>query len=456
MSIKNLSNVIINKGLCMSVDSTIVTKHKNIARMVYMSVVADQKKKYGMIWAIKKLVIVKYFNLLSWLILLPLAIPMHYLGFRRLLIRIEHIGHLTLECDSFIKEKRLGLLPKNKRFYFILAPKSTLSNPHLLSYWNEHFTFITNPVACVFLGALTRKYFMRYDVSRYVSAFFGTQDIYRINQLWGTTPPLLSLTDEDESWGKQQLNPLGILPGQWFVCLHVREGGFLPDNELIQLHRNASIANTYLAIEEIVRRGGIVVRMGDASMSVLPKMQGVIDYAHHPLKSDRLDVILCAKARFFLGCTSGLAFLSMVFGVPVAHANMIPVETLGISANDISIPKLVFDEGKQRILNFKELFSSDVGGFFFTHQYKETNMTCIENTADEILNLAQEILDRLDGLFIENEEDKQLHEAYMSLFKPGHFSYGAVSRIGIAFLRKHKHLLFSNHSIESRNAFCQE
>jgi putative glycosyltransferase (TIGR04372 family) len=276
--------------------------------------------------------------------------------------------------------------------------------------------------------------------SNYLVKHFGTQPIYYINQLWEKRAPLLKLNTEDENWSEIAFNELGI-QNKWYICIHVREGGFLPHNEEIQSHRNATIENMHLAIKEITDRGGLVVRMGDPSMTRLFPKLGVIDYAHHALKSDRLDVILCAKAKFFLGCTSGLAFLSMVFGVPIAHANMIPIETLGIRYCDLSIPKLLINNVNNEYLNFSEIFRSKLAGYFYTNQYKEANITYLENTPDEILNLTKEMLDRLENKFIETDEGIDLHQKYMNFFKMGHYSYGAISKVNIAFLKKYQHLI---------------
>jgi putative glycosyltransferase (TIGR04372 family) len=375
----------------------------------------------------------------SWVMLLPISVIGHVCGYRKLNVRVEHIGHLALEPDTLLKEVGLGIL-KRKR-WFLLAPSSEVSNLHLLNYWKPYFPVITDSIACQVLNLMSRHYFLKTDVSRYIARFFGSQDVYRINRLWGQTPPILQLTSEDEEWGAKKLIELGIPDGAWFVGVHVREGGYLPQNELIQSHRNASILNAMTAIKEIVRRGGFCVRMGDPSMVKLPKMEGVVDYAHHPLKSDRLDLVLCAKARFLLGCTSGLAFVSSIFGVPVAHANMIPIETLGIRYCDLSIPKLLWSESLEQYLTFREIFSSEISGCFFTHQYQKAKIRVDENSPEDILKLVVEMMDRLEGVFLPNKEDEQLHKKYMDMFKPGHYSYGTASKIGISFLRRHQHLI---------------
>ena len=168
---------------------------------------------------------------------------------------------------------------------------------------------------------------------------------------------------------------------------------------------------------------------------------GVIDYSRHALKSARMDVILCAKCRFFLGCTSGLSLVASVFGRPVAQTNMIPLETLGIGQNDLSIPKLLWSVSDRRHLKFPEIFMSKASGYFFSHQYADANLRVDDNSEAEIVGLAIEMIERLDAVFLASEEGQQRHAKYMSLFRPGHYSYGAVSRVGTRFLQQHRDLL---------------
>jgi putative glycosyltransferase (TIGR04372 family) len=346
---------------------------------------------------------------LLWLILLPLGLLGHCLGYRRLCVQTWHVGHLAADIDTFLKEQHLGFLPARR--WFITAPTKLVANHHLLVYWREWVPIVSVPFWAFILELASRRWVMRKDLSRYVSGYFGTQEIYRINRLWGNQPPILSLRAEDDVWGQSELERLGLKKGQWFVCVHVREGSYIPKNEAITSYRNASIGNAIPAMNEIVRRGGVCVRMGDPGMTPLPKITGVIDYARHPVKSGRLDVVLCAKARFFLGCTSGLSFVSTTFGIPVAQANMIPVETLGIRHCDLSMPKLLWSESLKRHLRFGEIMNSKSGGYFFTHQYQQAGLRVEENSPDDILDLASEMMDRLEGCFIETAIDSKLHMA---------------------------------------------
>ncbi len=391
----------------------------------------------GFLWFGKELAS-RFLLELGWFFLLPCAFMLHRMNLRCVPVIYQHIGHLTTELDTFVKAQQLELIPPAT--YFILAPANKVANKYLLTYWSKYFKIVRKPWLCFLLKMITHRYLACYTGGLHCVRHFGTQEIYRINQLWDTRPPVLTLSAEDQVWAERSLLELGIPQDCWFVAFHVREGGFLPYNESIQAHRNASIENAIPAMQEIVKRGGMVIRMGDASMMALPPMSGIIDYAKHPLKSERMDVILCAKAKFFLGCTSGLAFLSTVFGVPIAHANMIPIETLGLRRGDLSIPKLIWDKFQGRYLTFEELFNSESGGYFFTHQYKNAGLEGHENNPQEIVDLVVEMLDRLNGIYIETEMDRMLQKRYMAFLKPGHYSFAAASKIGQAFLRKHQNL----------------
>lgn len=377
---------------------------------------------------------------LGWLLCLPLAALLHLAGVRRLDVRVEHIGHLAEELNTLLKDVKLGQVRRD--FWFVLAPPDKVSNQHLLNYWAEHVRVVRQPLLCALLLNITRRRLAVTDLTHYTADYFGTQDIYRVCRMWGERPALLQLTAEDEAWAATQVEQLGVAQGQWFVCLHVREGGFLPHNELIQAHRNADVAATFSAMAEIVRRGGVCIRMGDATMKPLPPMPGVIDYAHHPLKSARLDVVLCAKTRFFLGCTSGLAFVSTAFGVPVAHANMIPMAARGINHRDISIPKLIRRSENGRFLPLQEVFAGSTANFFFSHQYSDAGLEVVENESEDILDLVLDMFDLLDGKGCTSADDAALVERYEAAFRQGHYGYGAVSRVSVRFLRRRRDVLF--------------
>jgi putative glycosyltransferase (TIGR04372 family) len=276
----------------------------------------------------------------------------------------------------------------------------------------------------------------------YFHAFGKTAACYDIYRRWENREPLFKLSNDDREFLIAFLKEnWGIGKNEWFVCLHNRERGYSPTDDDIHEYRNASLVDFVPAIQEIVKRGGWVIRMGDSSMESLPSMDRVIDYANSSHKSPRLDVLLCASARFFLGSTSGLFILATVFGVPVASANCIPMSSLPYTKQDVGIPKLLYLKNKKRTFSFHEVMESPAANFRFSSEYKDSDLGIINNSAEEITDLVREMLDRVSNTFIREPEDERRQEVFHSLFKPGHYGYGTSAQVSHCFLRKHAALL---------------
>lgn len=378
-------------------------------------------------------------TLAAGLLLIPVALAMHVAGFRRLTFITNRIGHLAAEPDCFLKARVLGELPQRR--WFFLAPRGGVANEHLLSYWSPRIRAVHHPIGCKALSAMSSLGLMRYDTGRYVLGLDKSQDIYRLNARWSGRPPVLALSQEDERWGGEMLAALGVPSGAWIACVHVRESGFSPDDEATHAHRNGTVAAVIPAMEEVVRRGGWCIRMGDPTTQPLPALSGVVDYAHHTLRSARLDVVLCAKAKFFLGNSSGLALVSSTFGRPSMLANMVPLSALGVLPEDLSIPKLYWSIRERRLLRFGEVFGTPAANYRYADQYKRAGIELQENTAEEISDGVIELMDHLDGRPGLSEDDQALQGRFLAMLRPGDYAYGAASRIAASFLRRHRELL---------------
>jgi putative glycosyltransferase (TIGR04372 family) len=375
-------------------------------------------------------------------VLLPAALVGHLLGYRRLAVHTFVVGHLASEPDCFLKECALGRWPARR--WFLLAPRARVANPALLEQWARHLTVIQHPVACALLGAMTWRGLMRQEVDQYMNRTGGSQRVYQVYRDWGDRPPIAVLNHDEIEWGERELRRLGVPEGAWFACVHVREPGFGIDYERIHQYRNADPRALLPAIAEIRRRGGWVIRMGDASMTPLPATDGLIDYALSASKSPRLDVFLCARARCFLGNTSGLFLVSSAFGVPCALANMVPLASMAPGRHDLSIPKLLWSSAKGRLLTFQEIFAGGLANSMQAAAYADAGIVLRENSSDEILDLALDMLDRLDAAqrgardpLLENPLAKRFH----ALLQPGDYAFGAASSVSPRFLVRHRALI---------------
>jgi putative glycosyltransferase (TIGR04372 family) len=346
-----------------------------------------------------------------------------------------------MDIDYFLKKQALGGYPNIKPIFFDKLHHGV--NAALLRIWAPHVQVITNRFAYNLLRPF-RFFPPVYIDFGPVAGIDGRPEpaAYQaiVNQ-WGHRPPIFQLPDEMRAEGHRALRAMRVPEGAWFVPVHARDGFFAPAVEDRESYRNCDISNYSAAVDAIIARGGWCIRMGEKDSPGLPERPGLINYPETAFKSDWMDIFLCNQARFFLCNTSGLKIVSTISGVPCAAANMTPHDCVyGFLPADISIPKLLrLKDGTMP--RFADIFASDFCGYHHAMPFADAGVTLIENTPQQIRDLATEMLDALDGNAQQTSEDEVRQETFRRLLTPRHHTYGTRSRIGSAFLREYAHLL---------------
>lgn len=354
------------------------------------------------------------------------------------ILAIGHIAHL----DTYLKNIRLS--GREDTRVFMVPPKILgIPNMALLECWKPYINFDSNSLprlGNVDIDLLQDTFWYIRFGKKSAKMFSHAGAI--IQQEWErrALPPLLSLTKEQCKMGARVLKAMRIPRDAWYVCVHVREQWFHKAWDKVHPStRNANIESYMLAMEEIVKRGGFVIRMGDPSMKPLPTMKGVVDYAHSCHKSEAMDVFLCATARFFIGTNSGLGLVPPIFGVPCALTNWIPIGLPQWYPNDLFIPKLCYSKKLDRLLTFEEMFHSKIGWHQFVEYFENEMIQVIDNSPEEILDLVRDMLDRETKRIRQTAQDKMLSQSYNQIVINAGGYLGA--RIGPSFLRQHVDLL---------------
>ncbi|HIL98658.1 MAG TPA: TIGR04372 family glycosyltransferase [Pseudomonadales bacterium] len=190
---------------------------------------------------------------------------------------------------------------------------------------------------------------------------------------------------------RAKLAQMGLGPEDWFACLHVREGGFKSDFGRRD-YRNANIENCISGIEEITRRGGWVIRIGDESMKALPDMDRVIDYPFSAYKSDEMDLFLVAHCRLYIGTISGPMELAILFSRQMLILNMYDWSCgVLIRETDRGLLQHVYSKDKQRYLSLEE--SAEAGrDLLYTFGSASSRYELQENSPEEIRKAVEESL----------------------------------------------------------------
>lgn len=344
------------------------------------------------------------------------------------------MGHIA-QIDAVVKLKILGLLSSERRV--VVTTAAQIANPTLLESWKEHLQ--------IFL--LSRKKYLEFQnnfwpLFEHVPALKCVDGINDQTTAWSTAnllwekqnrPPLLSVSPDLNERGERILRRWGIPDGSWFVGIHVREG-FHSSRRLLP---NADIMSYIPAMKRIVELGGFVIRMGNPAMTPLPKIVGVIDYAHAVERIDWMDVFIWGQARYFIGTNSGGSDVPLVFGVPTIKSNFSHIGQSFYSPNSFMVPKLFKKKGDSQPMTLSEVFGSP---FAWTVSLKHNryDVEVIDNSPEDLVAAVDEMHNSLSS----TPEQKSLKSENRLVLRSQQIrqqnnSLGDLP-IGLSFMRKHE------------------
>jgi putative glycosyltransferase (TIGR04372 family) len=356
-------------------------------------------------------------------------------------IYYERIGHLLLETDCLLRDESLHSKKKYKWILLIDSNKKVANT--------AFFELIANKYNVIYLHSLffffikIPKYII-VDTYKYCKAYkdnalcFSIQSKRIIND-----SSFYKVPDNWMSIHNSTLKKWGLPQNAKYVCLHVREGGYSPSDEKHHQYRNGDIFSYIPVIKFLASREIYVIRIGDKTMKPLPKLPFLVDYALSPEKSEILDLTLGAHCLFILGTSSGAILLASIFGRPSCCTNMsLPFGFSAIGASyDIGIPKLFKRKGNGELVHFRELYNTGASEYRSAHEIDQSPYLLVDNTEDEICEITEEMLDRLNGNWKEREEDGKLQAQLLNLMPTKAYSYGTASRCGTLFLRRYSKLI---------------
>ena len=341
-----------------------------------------------------------------------------------LLVRLRwlmstRIGHFAANTELYLCERDAGIDVPNRRHIDIFYIVQPLCNQQLSKMWQR--TLHVWPIAW-FIGPL-------YRLNRLIPGGYlheignNTQSDRDVHNLMERFPPHLEFIEEEELWGEDGLRDMGIPQGAPFVCLTVRDSSYLAmHNPSVDYsyhnYRDASIKNYILAAEALAERGYFVVRMGvkvhEVMNSAHPK---VIDYACNGMRSDFMDIYLGAKCAFCITVGSGFDAVPAIFRRPILQVNAVPFGYCWTGGSSpLLLTKHHVDISSGRELTMSEIFSRDVG--FLTHSldYTSRGVKLMENTAEEIRDVAIEMAERLNDTWQAHPEDEALQQRFWEIF----------------------------------------
>ncbi len=382
----------------------------------------------------------------------PIALIFKLLNFRFLDISyVDALGHITIEPFFYLQEfnhnksskpKVILAIPDKKLFK--LFPKKIAPNKIILQYWKQYFIVISSPLLNILLTPIKKNPLVNIYLRHYISNYWNRSKIFDI--INKNNPSYFLKLKKDQTKEKATLSKLGIPKDAWYVCFACRQPGYYDQNNINNTKcRCSDPKNLELAFKEIIKRGGWVIRLGSEHMSPLPKnilnLQKVIDYPKTSFHSQSMDVFLGATCRFFIGSSSGLLGIPLIFNVPLLLVNTIPICHSSFNKQDLVIFKLYRSKKTKKLIPFPEILNASYANHTTDNEFNEHDIELIENSPEELRDATIEMLNRLEGNQKYSKYEEKLQKKMLSLFKPNNFCYKTPVRFATSFLKKYSYLL---------------
>lgn len=270
----------------------------------------------------------------------------------------------------------------------------------------------------------------------------------------------ISFTEKERIQGQALIKQMGL--SEEFVCFSARDNKYRTEvmkfktdvQDMSSRFRNAPVSNYRMAMEGLQERKFQAVRMGAMAESRID-WNNTIDYASD-YRSEFMDVFLFSKCKFFVSTPSGIQALAQLFSKPLVSTDVTVLsqrtdyELFLSRERDLAIFKKYWWKKENRFLTFREMLEREIRDDIhelcsisaFT-LYEREGIIPVDNTPEEINDVVQEMIARLDGTMVYDEEDERLQQRYFELIDsfPMKNNFPFMWRVGAKFLKQNPWLL---------------
>jgi putative glycosyltransferase (TIGR04372 family) len=378
----------------------------------------------------------------------------------------DRIGHYANNTEILLATFEFSAFaPKKKTYtFFYTVPGAPLCNKFIHKMWKRTIPILPFPKLISKIDQYLLRFDKEYRTDPIKNYFEFGDGCDRWNLPSKRKTSYASFTENEKKRGIKELEKMGVPPDGKFVCLLVRDSCYLnavkPEIDWsYQDYRDASIKHYREVAKHLSDLGYYVIRMGKHVKEVFDfDYPRVIDYADSVFHNDFMDIYLSAHCLFFLSTATGLDSVSQMFKKPVVVTNFV-LANRGLWPDwKLLIPKKILDTRNNRFLTFKETYQIfQNGGYNVIEKAKKHGLLFVENTPEDIIEVVDEMLGRINGTWQYSKEDEYLQNIFWEDY-PDRFSdippfltvpvldlkkmpsYNAI-RIGSIYLRKNKFLL---------------
>ncbi len=268
--------------------------------------------------------------------------------------------------------------------------------------------------------------------------------------IWNAGKPTLSFTAGETKKGMSLFKDLDLPLGKPYVCFAIasktyrelvdmkQSFGTLTNNDLFTII--PELSSYFPFINDLTSKDISIVRMGIHEEFRLPESLGNLahDYAFSH-QSAFGDVWLSSNCQYFVSAGAvGAWWFGATFGRPTVMTDSYSLRG-SMSSNDLFIPQLAWLIRENRFATFEWMATNYMWALDTDRLGKEYSI--VHNTSQQILDVNNEMLQRLDDTWLDTDEDLELQSRLRSVQMSMNIGERSPVRMGAKFLREHQHLL---------------
>jgi putative glycosyltransferase (TIGR04372 family) len=134
------------------------------------------------------------------------------------------------------------------------------------------------------------------------------------------------------------------------------------------------------------------------------------------MRSDFMDIYLGANCAFCISVGTGFDAVPAIFRRSLVFVNAAPLGYCCTSLSNLLLAKHHIDINSGHELTLHKIFSLGIGFCLRSSDYESKNVDLIENTPEEIRDVAVEMVERLNETWQEYPEDEVLQQRFWEIF----------------------------------------
>ena len=234
------------------------------------------------------------------------------------------------------------------------------------------------------------------------------------------------------------LSDLGVSPNRPIVALVINEGvhygdsWILRETELDPALRLLTFDPGAFAetVRSLIEDGQVVVRLGRHSAARIEVSDpSFIDYAHHPLRCDALDVGLAARARLILSTQTGPDSVALAFGRPVTYFDVARLKYAFFDVASVHWQPAVLINSHGEKLSLSRQLADGVLALKTPDDFARRGIRVLRSEPAEYVHVAREGLAIASGSNLLRGEDAELQARARAIIGRATAS-GAIERRG--------------------------